>query len=101
MVPFAEVLLLTAIEYNRGDKKKKRKIHKKSRKRNGNKRTISANDQIKIVKRTIMVVAATNADETEEEEKKLVRWGKMIKNWFPSLKTIGKVIYNRNSFRKN
>ena len=101
MVPFAEVLLLTAIEYNRGDKKKKGKNHKKSRKGNRNKRTISANDQVKIVKRTIMVVAATNADETEEEEKKLVRWRKMIKKWFPSLKTIGKVIYNRNSLRKN
>ena len=51
-----------------------------------------------MVKGTIMRTAATIADETEEdEEKSLVRWGKMIRKWSPSLKTIGKIIYNENS----
>ena len=75
MVPFAEVLLLTAMEYNREEK----------------------NDQIKMVKGTIMGTAATMADETEEEEKSSVRWGKVIRKLSPSLKTIGKIIYNENS----
>ena len=45
-----------------------------------------------------MGTAATMADETEEdEEKSLVRWGKIIRKWSPSFKTIGKIIYNENS----
>ena len=45
-----------------------------------------------------MGTAATMADETEEdEEKSLVRWGKIIRKWSPSLKTIGKIIYNEKN----
>ena len=51
----------------------------------------------KIVKGTIMVAAATIPDKTEEEETNFMRWGKMIRKWSPSLKTIGKTICNGNS----
>ena len=58
------------------------------------KRIISTNDQTK--KGTIMVATATIPDKTEEEETNFMRWGKMIRKWFPSLKTIGKTICNGN-----
>ena len=63
--------------------------------------TFTKLNQIKMVKGTIMGTAATMADETEEEEKSLVRWGKIIRKWSPSFKTIGKIIYNENSHCKN
>ena len=70
---------------------------RKSRK--GKKRIISTNDQTN-KKRTIMVAAATNPDKTEEEETNFMRWGKMIRKWFPSLKTIGKTIWKSGNSRR-
>lgn len=62
------------------------------------KRIISTNDQTK--KGTIMVATATIPDKTEEEETNFMRWGKMIRKWFPSLKTIGKTIWKSGNSRR-
>ena len=47
-----------------------------------------------------MVAAATIPDKTEEEETNFMRWGKMIRKWFPSLKTIGKTIWKSGNSRR-
>ena len=64
------------------------------------KRIISTNDQTKIVKGTVMVAATTIPDKTEKEETNFMRWGKMIRKWFPSLITIGKTIWKSGNSRR-
>ena len=67
MVPFAEVILLTAMEHHRAD------------------RLDDENDTICILTSTTMI------DEEQEEEDlpPKVQWKKRIKGWLPRLKTIG------------
>ena len=66
MVPFAEVILLTAMEYQREDQ--------------------SADDIVA----TNIVAVSTITDEEEEENMHLeTQWGKRVMHWFPQLKTIG------------
>ena len=74
MVPFAEVILLTAMEYNREDKKKGKKTKKKGKKKT------------KKLKTTPIVVASMDRhhiSEDEPEEKGCKRC------WIPKLKTLG------------
>ena len=67
MVPFAEVILLTAMEYHRDDP--------------------SVDD---ITKTNIVAVSMITDEEEEEENMQMkTEWGKRIRNWFPQLKTIG------------
>ena len=74
MVPFAEVILLTAMEYNREDKKKKGKKPKKKGKRKKN------------LKTTSLSVAPMNEDLFIDE----IRTGPIyFKCSVPSLKTLG------------
>ena len=75
MVPFAEVILLTAMEYNRGDKKKGRKTKKKG----------------KETSKTTTITVATSMDvhhisEDEPEEKGCRRC------WIPQLETLGNIL---------
>ena len=67
MVPFAEVVLLTAMEYQREDP--------------------STDD----ITESNLVMVVTMSSEEEEENMSAVetQWGKRIKHWFPQLKTIG------------
>ena len=78
MVPFAEVILLTAMEYNREDKKKKEKKAKK-RKRGGKKKKNS---------QTISLTVAPMNENRLIEENKTDQHNCEI----PSLKTFGKFI---------
>ena len=74
MVPFAEVVLLTAMEYNREDKKKVKKTKKKKGKKTKN------------LKTTSLVVAPSDENVTVDEIKK----GRPCLNCgIPSLKTLG------------
>ena len=79
MVPFAEVILLTAMEYNREDKKKGKKTKKKGKKKT------------KKLPTTTIVVASMdeqniNGDEPEEKGCK--------RCWIPQLKTLGNNCWN-------
>ena len=67
MVPFAEVVLLTAMEYQREDP--------------------STDD----ITESNLVMVVTMSSEEEEENTPAVetQWGKRMKQWFPQLKTIG------------
>ena len=77
MVPFAEVILLTAMEYNREDKKKKEKKSKKKGKGKKNFKTTS------------LSVAPMNEDLFIEE----IKTQRIYFNCsIPSLKTLGKVV---------
>ena len=80
MVPFAEVVLLTAMEYNREDKKKVKKTKKKKGKKTKN------------LKTTSLVVAPVDEnvpiDEIEKRRPCLLNCG------IPSLKTVGEFVFN-------
>ena len=76
MVPFAEVMLLTAMEYKREEKTKKTKKGKKKKK--GNK--------TKILQTTPLTCAPVNENTGLEESKK---GGLACNCGFPSLKTLG------------
>ena len=79
MVPFAEVILLTAMEYNREDKKKGKKTKKKGVEKTENLQTIS------------LAVASINKNVLIDENKT----GKLGFNCgIPSLKTLGKFVFN-------
>ena len=78
MVPFAEVMLLTAMEYNREDKKKKKK-KKGKKKKLGNK---TKNVQITPLTGTLV---NENMDFNANE-------GLDFKGGLPSLKTLGEKI---------
>ena len=67
MVPFAEVVLLTAMEYNREDDQ-------------------SADE---ITKTNLVTVATMTVEEEEENMPEETQWEKTIGNWFPQLKAIG------------
>ena len=77
MVPFAEVILLTAMEYNREDKKKKGKKHKKK----GGKKTEN-------LQTTSLTVAPMGKNVIIDEIKTDFNCG------VPSLKTLGKFAFN-------
>merc|ERR1712183_764835 len=65
MVPFAEVVLLTAMEYQRKDQ--------------------STDD----ITRTNLVTVVAIPDEAEDEViQPETEWGKIIRHWFPQMKTI-------------
>ena len=90
MVPFAEVVLLTAMEYNRKDKKKVKRSKKKGKRKSRNIQTTSLavapmdenrredDGQVESVEMHVGV-----SGEVEPEEK----WSQMC--WIPHLKTIG------------
>ena len=79
MVPFAEVILLTAMEYNREDKKKGKKTKKKGVEKTENLQTIS------------LAVASINKNVLIDENET----GKLGFNCgIPSLKTLGKFVFN-------
>ena len=81
MVPFAEVILLTAMEYNREDKKKGKKTKKKGKKKT------------KKLQTTSIVVASMDGhhiNEDEPEEKGCKRC------WIPKLKTLGDILVRLN-----
>ena len=79
MVPFAEVILLTAMEYNREDKKKMKKRKKKKGKKTTN------------LKTTSLVVAPMDENASIDEIKK----GRpCLKCGIPSLKTLGEFVFN-------
>ena len=90
MVPFAEVVLLTAMEYNREDPKKVKRTKKKGEKKSGN------------IQTTSLVVAPMDANQRDEDSRELERnlsvemhdrgsgegkWRQLC--WIPQLKTIG------------
>ena len=87
MVPFAEVVLLTAIEYNREDKKKVKRTKKKGKKKSRNTKTTS------------LVVAHMDENHRDELDRNLSvvggsedvgpegKWCQRC--WIPHLKTIG------------
>ena len=80
MVPFAEVILLTAMEYNREDKKKKQKKTKKK----GEKKT-------KNLQTSSLTVAPMDEKEFIEE----IKTGRLGFNCgVPSLKTLGEFVFN-------
>ena len=82
MVPFAEVILLTAMEYNREDKKKKKKKGKKTKKKGKTK--------TKNLQTTSLTVAPLVEKMLVDETKT----GKLdFKCWIPSLKTLGKLLF--------
>ena len=70
MVPFAEVILLTAMEYHRDDP--------------------SVDNITKI---NIVAVSMITDEEEEENMQMKTEWGKRMRNWFPQLKTIGLYLY--------
>ena len=77
--PFAEVVLLTAMEYNREDKKKGKKAKKKKGKKTKNLQTMS------------LVVAPMDENISFDEIKK----GRPCLNCgIPSLKTLGKFVFD-------
>ena len=76
MVPFAEVMLLTAMEYNREDKKEKKKRGKKKKKGNNTK-----------ILQTIPLTGALVNENTSLAESK--KGGLACNCGFPSLKTLG------------
>ena len=77
MVPFAEVILLTAMEYNREDKTKKKGTKKKGKKKTKNTKT------------TFLTVNPLDGKELVDE----MKTGGILSNCtFPSLKTLGKVV---------
>ena len=77
MVPFAEVILLTAMEYNREDKKKKKGTKKKGKKKTKNTKT------------TFLTVNPLDSKELVDE----MKTGGILSNFtFPSLKTLGKFV---------
>ena len=79
MVPFAEVVLLTAMEYNREDKKRRNKTKKKKGKKTNN------------LKTTSLVVVPMDENVSIAEIKK----GKSCLNCgIPSLKTLGEFVFN-------
>ena len=88
MVPFAEVVLLTAMEYNREDKKKMKRTHKKGSKRKS-----------RNIQTTSLTVAPMGENHREDDscglemhvgevELKEKWWQKC---WVPQLKTIGDI----------
>ena len=79
MIPFAEVMLLTAMEYNREEKKKKKKKKKGKKKKLGNK-----TKNVQITPLTGTLVKENMGFDANE------RLG--FKCRFPSLKTLGKKI---------
>ena len=86
MVPFAEVILLTAMEYNREDKKKKKrkKMEKKAGKKTKNLQTTS--------------LAPMDEDVFIEN----IKTGKLGFNCdVPSLKTLGEFVFNAEYFLFN
>ena len=77
MVPFAEVILLTAMEYNREDKKKKKGTKKKGKRKTKNTKT------------TFLTVNPLDGKELVDE----MKTGGILSNFtFPSLKTLGKFV---------
>ena len=77
MVPFAEVMLLTAMEYNREDKKKKKKKKKKGKKKKlGNK-----TKNVQITPLTVTLVNENIGFNANERH--------CFKRGLPSLKTLG------------
>ena len=77
MVPFAEVILLTAMEYNREDKKKKKGTKKKGKNKTKNTKT------------TFLTVNPLDGKELVDE----MKTGGILSNFtFPSLKTLGKFV---------
>ena len=86
MVPFAEVVLLTAMEYNREDKKKrKRKTKKKGGKKRKNLQTIS------------LIVASVDENVCIDEiETGTNRYN--CSNRIPSLKTLGEYVFHSSNY---
>ena len=86
MVPFAEVILLTAMEYNREDKKKKK--GKKTKKKRGKK--------TKNLQTTVLDVTPMDEGVFIEE----IETGKLGFNCpVPSLKTLGGFVFNAEHFQ--
>ena len=86
MVPFAEVVLLTAMEYNREDKKRrKRKTKKKGGKKRKNLQTIS------------LIVASVDENVCIDEiETGTRRYN--CSNRIPSLKTLGEYVFHSSNY---
>ena len=82
MVPFAEVVLLTAMEYNREDKKKVKKTKKKGKKKT------------KKLKTTSIVVSSMDVHHINEDEPKEEKGCKRC--WIPQLKTLGNTLVRLN-----
>ena len=93
MVPFAEVILLTAMEYNRKDKKKKKKKKGKNRSRTkGLKmypltRTTEDKNQENVQNRSVQMNLEHNNDSDNQEHRQCRRC------WTLDLKTIGAYIF--------
>ena len=83
MVPFIEVILLTAMEYNREDKKKKKR--EKTNLKKGGKKT-------KNLQTTPLFVAPVNENIFFEE----IKTERFCFNWagIPSLKTLGEFVFH-------
>ena len=83
MVPFAEVVLLTAMEYKREDKKPGKKSKKKTKKKT------------KKQKRCKQCWEQT-IDRRKKETSTETQWSKKIcqKSWSPSLKIIGRLAFS-------
>ena len=89
MVPFAEVVLLTAMEYNREDKKKVKRTKKKGKKKSRNMQTTSLavapmDENHRDDDRNLSVVMNADGNRDVEQEGKWYQW-----SWIPQLKTLG------------
>ena len=98
MVPFAEVVLLTAMEYNREEKKMGKKNKTKRRKKKGKKTTQSQMTSVTVVP----LDENQRNDESEGIVSQVSMEGKDKDNsgkkrcqecWTPDLKTVGRCIY--------
>ena len=89
MVPFAEVVLITAMEYNKEDKKKVKRTKKKGKKKSRNMQTTSLavapmDENHRDDDRNLSVVMNADGNRDVEQEGKWYQW-----SWIPQLKTLG------------
>ena len=94
MVPFVEVILLTAMEYNREDEEKETK--KKNKRRRKKQKEGSASLSVLTVEPTEYHTKDQNDDEEEETNISTeTHWctRRRLKQWLPRLKTIGNLTY--------
>ena len=86
MVPFAEVVLLTAMEYNRENKKKRKKIKKKGKK-------TKKKEKVSFTQSLCVEVVPVNKEEIEIKETEKKKWHQDFNMTLliPSLKTLGEI----------
>ena len=95
MVPFVEVILLTAMEYNREDEEKETK--RKNKRRRKKQKEGSASSSVLTVEPMEYHTKDQNGDEEEETNISTeTHWCtiRRLKQWLPRLKTIGNLTYD-------